>query len=125
MAKTILIVEDNVDIRDALRMLLEIRGFTIIEATDGREALHATLRHAPDLILMDLALPRFDGLESTRLIRANPATACIPVLAVSSSASHNKNQAILAGCNDFVTKTEFIDNMDKLLEKYLGVSNQS
>ena len=123
MAKIILLVEDNDDIRYALRVLLELRGFTIIEATDGREALHATLKHAPGLILMDLTLPRVDGVESTRIIRANPATARIPILAVSSSALHYKNQAMFAGCNEVVTKTEFIDNMDALLEKYLGVAS--
>lgn len=94
MAKTILIVEDHDDIRAAMRRLLELRGFIITEATCGGEALPATLKQAPDLILMDLALPRVDGIEATRIIRANPATVRIPILAVSSSTAHYKDQAL-------------------------------
>lgn len=125
MSKTILLVEDTDDIRSALRLLLEMRGYTVIEAGDGLEALALAIEHLPDLILMDLAMPVHDGVEATRSIRAETSTSLIPIIAVSSYEGNMKMSAIIAGCNEVLTKSSFMAGFDATLAKYLPLSAQS
>lgn len=122
MAKTILLVEDTTDIRGALRLLLEMRGYTVIEAGDGLEAIELAIKHLPDLILMDLAMPHLDGVSATRAIRAEKSTSLIPIIAVSSHEGRIKTSAILAGCNEVMTKSTFMATFDTTLAQYLPLS---
>ena len=103
--KRILIIEDTPDNRQILRDLLSAAGYALIEAADGAAGVAAALAHRPDLILMDMQLPGLDGYEATRRIRACPATANIPVIAVTSYAlSGDEAKARAAGCDAYVTK---------------------
>ncbi len=101
----ILIVEDNEMNRDMLSRRLERRGFTIVMAVDGGEGVSMAKSELPDLILMDMSLPVMNGWEATRLIRATPATATIPVIALTAhSMPGDREKAMEAGCNDYDTK---------------------
>jgi len=103
--KRILVVEDTEDNRRILRDLLTRAGFELIEAADGESGVSMATAHRPDLILMDIQLPVFDGYEATRRIRANPDTSQIPIIAVTSYAlSGDESKAIDAGCNVYVAK---------------------
>ena len=100
---TILIAEDHLDSRDALRALLEAFGYNVLEAANGRQAVEIALRHDPDLILMDIMMPELDGFEATRQLRRHQATHATPIIAV--TAMEGAHQlAIQAGANDYVRK---------------------
>ena len=102
--KTILIVEDVALNRDLLMQLLE-DDYARVMAVDGAAGVAMAASHTPDLILMDLSLPVIDGWEATRRIKADPATAGIPVIAITANAmSGDADKARAAGCDDFMTK---------------------
>jgi len=105
MSKRILVVEDTEDNRRILRDLLTRAGFELIEAVDGEAGVSMAVAHRPDLILMDIQLPIFDGYEATRRIKANPQTKNIPIIAVTSYAlSGDETKALAAGCDGYVAK---------------------
>jgi len=112
---TILLVEDNELNRDMLSRRLVRRGFEVLLAVDGEQALQAAGRSQPALILMDMSLPGMDGWEATRRLKSNPSTASIPVIALTAHAmASDRDSALAAGCDDFDTKPiEF----DRLLAK--------
>jgi CheY-like chemotaxis protein len=100
---TILVAEDHLDSRDALRALLEAFGYRVLEAVNGRQAVDIALEHRPDLILMDIMMPELDGFEATRELRRHHSTSSTPIIAV--TAMEGAHQlAILAGANDYVRK---------------------
>jgi two-component system cell cycle response regulator DivK len=103
---TILCVEDNDDNVALLKTWLELEGdLDIIVATDGEQGVQIATRDAPDLVLMDLFLPVIDGYEAIRLLKQNPATRRIPVIALSAhTMAEDRAKAYAAGCDDFETK---------------------
>jgi len=104
MAK-ILLVEDNEMNRDMLSRRLERKGYQVVMATDGAQAVEMAQTEAPALILMDMSLPVVDGWDATRRIKAAPATRAIPVIALTAHAmSGDREKALEAGCDDFDTK---------------------
>jgi two-component system, cell cycle response regulator DivK len=105
MTKRILVVEDTEDNRRIIRDLLTSVGYEMIEALDGAQGVAMASEHKPDLILMDMQLPVLDGYEATRRIKADPAVAHIPVIAVTSYAlSGDEAKTKAAGCNAYVAK---------------------
>ena len=104
MAK-LLIVEDNEMNRDMLSRRLQRRGFATIIATDGGAGIAMARAERPDLILMDMSLPVIDGWEASRQLKADPATAPIPIIALTAHAmTSDRDKAMQAGCNDYDTK---------------------
>src|SRR5690606_28000953 len=100
---TILIAEDHLDSRDALRALLDAFGYRGLEAVNGRQAVQIALMQEPDLILMDIMMPELDGFEATRQLRRHDQTNAIPIIAV--TAMEGAHQlALQAGANDYVRK---------------------
>jgi two-component system, cell cycle response regulator DivK len=100
---TILVAEDHLDSRDALRALLEAFGYQVLEAVNGRQAVEIALEFRPDLILMDIMMPELDGFEATRELRRHAATSGTPIIAV--TAMEGAHQlAMQAGASDFVRK---------------------
>ncbi|MBC7973546.1 MAG: response regulator, partial [Myxococcales bacterium] len=100
----ILYVEDSPQNRDIVRRYL-VNDYEVIEAEDGEHGIERAVRDAPDLILMDLSLPRLDGWEATRRIKANPAVKHIPVIALTAHAGReDQTRAAQAGCIDYITK---------------------
>lgn len=103
--RRILVVEDQEDNRRILRDLLTSRGYDLVEAEDGVQALAAAEDGHPALILMDVQLPLLDGYEVTRRLKANPALRTIPIIVVTSYAlSGDESKARAAGCNGYVSK---------------------
>jgi CheY-like chemotaxis protein len=101
----ILLVEDNEMNRDMLGRRLRRHGFTVCFAVDGPSGVSAAAREAPDLILMDVALGDMDGWEATRRIRSNPATAAIPIIALTAHAlASDRAKSVEVGCAEFDTK---------------------
>jgi CheY-like chemotaxis protein len=115
MSARVLLVEDNEANADMLSRRLTRQGFEVRLATDGLQAVEQALRERPDLILMDISLPRIDGWEATRRIKADAATAAVPIVALTAHAMVADRQKCLdAGCDEFETKP--ID-LKRLLEK--------
>ena len=105
MTQRILVVKDTEDNRQTIRDLLTSAGYELIEAIDGVEGVATAEREQPDLILMDIQLPVIDGYEATRRIRAIPALAKVPIIAVTSYAlSGDEAKTREAGCDGYVAK---------------------
>lgn len=116
----ILVIEDNADMRDFLQRILERRGYSYLGAADGVEGLELALSQRPELVLMDLSLPTLDGYEATRLLKANPACAATPILAVTAHArSIDKEKALEAGCDAYISKPYSIHQLFELIERFL------
>jgi CheY-like chemotaxis protein len=99
----ILIAEDHLDSRDAMRALLEAFGYAVSVAVNGHEAVQLARAEQPDLILMDMMMPELDGFEATRILRQDSRTASIPIIAVTAMEGA-RQLALQAGANDFVRK---------------------
>jgi two-component system, cell cycle response regulator DivK len=105
MSKLILVIEDQEDNRRIMRDLLTSADYEIVEAVTGEEGVRAAETHHPDLILMDIQLPDFDGYEATRRIKAMSTLSSIPIIAVTSYAlSGDDVKAFEAGCDAYVSK---------------------
>jgi two-component system cell cycle response regulator DivK len=116
----ILLVEDNDDNWDMLSRRLKRRGYEISRAVDGREAVDMAASSAPDLILMDVNLPVMDGLEATRLIRASPNGATVPIIALSAHAlTIDQDRALQAGADDYHTKPVELPQLLEQIESLL------
>ena len=111
----ILLVEDNEMNRDMLSRRLTRNGYDVVIAVNGQEGIEMAASEKPDLILMDMSLPVLDGWEATRKLKADPATASIPVIALTAHAMESdREKALAAGCDDFDTKPI---ELPRLLEK--------
>jgi two-component system cell cycle response regulator DivK len=116
----VLVVEDFEDNRFMMRRLLEMSGYRVVEAVNGEQAVEAAVNENPDLILMDLSLPKLDGLAATRRIRKHDALARTPIVAVSAHDTTDFHaDALAAGCNEYVTKPIDFDQLEALLKRLL------
>ena len=105
MPKKILIVEDDPKNMKVMLMVLSPHGYTLLEATDGEEALEIAVKDKPDLILMDMQLPKMSGLEVTKKLREMPAFNHTPIIAVTASAMKGDEAKIIeAGCDMYISK---------------------
>ncbi len=115
-----LVVEDFEDSRFMMRRLLELAGYSVLEASDGEQAVALAVQEQPALILMDLSLPKLDGLAATRQIRQHTDVSKIPIVAVSAHDSPaSRTEALAAGCDEYVTKPIDFDQLDRLLKRFL------
>jgi len=102
--RTILVVDDFDDTRLLLRIWLERRGFRVVEAENGLEAIKLATSETPDLIIMDMEMPRLDGLSATRRIREVPSLSKVPIVAVSAyGADQFRELALATGCDEYVS----------------------
>ncbi len=121
----ILIVEDNERNRRLVRDVLQASGYRTLECESGEEGVRLARESQPALVLMDIQLPGIDGLEALRRLRADPATAAIPVVAVTASAmTHNRQTILAAGFDGYQTKPisvrEFLAAVRALLDRGAG-----
>ena len=119
----VLIAEDYPDAREMMCLALGMLGYEVMEAEDGAQAVALALEAHPDLILLDLNLPLLDGFQAAALIRRQPATKNIPIIAC--TARHQTewhNRALAAGCNEFIRKPLNFDELEQILRRYLPVA---
>jgi CheY-like chemotaxis protein len=103
--QTVLVVEDYDDARELISMWLKGSGYRVIEAKDGGEAVEVARRECPDLVIMDMSMPKLDGLSATQAIREIEELCHIPIIACSANDVREwADKALAAGCNDFVSK---------------------
>src|SRR5213080_541036 len=122
--KLFLVVEDFEDSRFMMRRLLEMAGYNVLEASDGEQAVKMAVEARPILILMDLSLPKLDGLAATRQIRQKKGLKAVPIVAVSAHDSpESRTEALDAGCNEYVTKPIDFDHLTKLLQRFLATGH--
>jgi len=120
MAK-ILLVEDNEMNRDMLSRRLIKKGYEVVMALDGEQALEMAQAEAPDLILMDISLPGLDGWEATRRLKARPETQAIPIIALTAHAmAGDKEKCLEAGCDDYDTKPVEFPRLLGKIQGFLG-----
>jgi len=118
--RTVLHIEDNEYNRKIVRQLLSRTTFRLLEAADGEEGLAVAQRELPDLILMDVQLPKLSGLDATRLLRADPRTAKIPLVVVTSFAlSGDDRRAIDAGASAYLAKPYSPRDLMALIHRFL------
>ena len=118
----ILVVDDFSDNREMYAEYLRFSGFRVEEATNGREALDKAELNPPDAIVMDLSLPEMDGWEATRRLKADPATAGIPVVAATAHAMvGDREKALAAGCDEYFTKPYKPDELRQLVARYVTI----
>jgi CheY-like chemotaxis protein len=118
--KRILLVEDNPATIDVVQKELEFLGYDAITADTGDKAVAMAEAHLPDLIIMDISLPGMDGLQATALIRKNPKTQSIPVLAATARAlPGDREKCIQSGCTDYIAKPFTHRELGAALKKIL------
>ena len=120
--KLILIVEDNDKNLKLVRDVLQVKGYATIEAVNAEDGIVLAGQHKPDLILMDIELPGMNGIEALKVLRADPATAAIPVIAVTASVmQQDRNLITQAGFDGYIGKPlnlkEFLDAVRAMLER--------
>ena len=105
MEKKILIVEDNPQNMRLLEMLLGAKGYTLLKAIDGEEAVNLATAERPDLVIMDIQLPKMNGLEATRKLRQLPDFSHTPIIAITAYAMKGDREKLLAaGCDAYLSK---------------------
>ncbi|MGO9308394.1 MAG: response regulator [Spirochaetia bacterium] len=103
--KRVLVVEDDPTVMSLIVILLEREGYGVIQAVSAEDGIRLAAEQAPNLILMDVALPGMDGLEATRLLKSKDATSRIPVIALTAQAmKEDAERAARAGCDGFIVK---------------------
>lgn len=122
---TVMVVEDNEPSRDALSRRLQRRGYVVVTAADGQQAVALARAAKPDLILMDLGLPGLDGWQATQLLKDDRATRHIPIIVLSAHAmTRDREMALEAGGDDFDTKPvrfpRLLQKIEWLLDKGLA-----
>ena len=122
---TILIAEDSADSREMMQLLLETRGYQVVAADDGVQALEVALSSRPDFMLLDLELPKLDGLSVTRELRLHPNFKDIPIVIVSGhDPSRFRREALNAGCDDYLLKPINFDHLHELLDRMIDGARQ-
>ena len=117
----VLVVEDNRDNMTLIVDVLESLDYDVIQAKDGEQGIELARSENPDLILMDLSLPKIDGWEATRTIKAQDELKQIPVIALTAHAMvGDRERALEAGCDDYMTKPINIQTLAMKLTKFLG-----
>jgi two-component system cell cycle response regulator DivK len=123
-SRKVLLVEDTEDNRQMMRKLLEMSGFEVVEAINGKEAVEVASRIRPEIILMDLSLPFIDGLAATRQIRSLPGMGTVPIVAVSAHDTADfHSDALAAGCNAYITKPIDYPELEDIVNDLLATKD--
>jgi two-component system, cell cycle response regulator DivK len=121
MAQRILVVEDNINNRLLIRDILVFHGYEVIEAENGEKGVELAKIHLPDLILMDIQMPVMDGFTAMAMIKGDPATRAIRMLALTSFAMKGDREKIMqAGFDDYIAKPIETRKLPEIVKKYAG-----
>ena len=124
--RTILVAEDDGDIRLMMTTLLGMKGYRVLEARDGQETLDVAQKERPDVVLMDLQLPRLNGFAVARFMRQSDALRRTPIVVVSAhDPAKHRNLALAAGCNAYVQKPIDFDRLNELIVSLLPQKDRS
>lgn len=119
-AKVILVIEDDELNRKLAKDVLRIGGYQMIEACDAESGLELAREHQPDLILMDIHLPRMDGYQATKLIKSDESLKTIPVIALTALAMKgDEEKALASGCSGYITKPFYVQEFLETVARYL------
>jgi two-component system, cell cycle response regulator DivK len=119
--KTILLVEDNEDNLVVYRTILEHVGYRVVEARDGEEGVSRAREQLPDLILMDISIPKMDGWEATQTLKRDATTRDIPIIALTAHAlEEDRQRAIQAGCDGYLAKPVEPRRVVQEVERFVG-----
>lgn len=121
---TVLVADDNDDTRLMFRTLLGTKGYRVIEAVDGEEAIEITIRENPGLLLLDLGLPRLNGLSVIRRLRDDLKLLDVPVVVITGYDKHF-DTAVAAGCDDYLLKPVDFDRLEAILDYYVPTKVKS
>ena len=125
MAK-ILLVEDNEMNRDMLSRRLIRRGFEVAVALDGKQGADMAVSESPDLILLDMSLPVMNGWDAARILKADPVTQEIPIIALTAHAmGGDREKALKAGCDEYETKPVEFKRLLEKINSFLDGTDQS
>ena len=119
LSKKVLLVDDHPDIRNVMKVLLEMYGYTVVEAANGYEAVERAVNDKPDLIFMDIGMPLLDGVQATAAIRAHSELANIPILVISGDADFYGDRARAAGCTEVIRKPLDFNRLRPLVRHYI------
>jgi CheY-like chemotaxis protein len=119
---TIVVAEDFDDTRLMIKQALEMQGYRVLEAADGQQAVRLVQEKCPDLILMDLNMPKLDGLDATKQIReCREVCKDVPILAITAFDTIGmKDAALMAGCSGYITKPLDFERLDKIISRILA-----
>ena len=121
MKKCILVVEDNEKNRKLLSAILQSAGYEIIEAEDGEMGIEMAREKKPILIFMDIQMPGMDGIEATKILKSDPSTSKIPIIAITAYAMKEEKEKIISesGCDDYISKPIEIRPFLEKVKKYI------
>ena len=120
---TILVVEDSMLLRVANASILTRAGYTVIAAEDGEEALHLVRQHRPDLVILDLMMPKLGGEQVLEALRKDATTKSIPVIVLTSLYQKNEQRLCQAGASAFIEKSHLLDKPRDILDTIRQVLN--
>jgi CheY-like chemotaxis protein len=122
--KTVLLVEDNEDNRIVYSTILQHFGYTVMEALNGEEGIAKARAERPDLILMDISIPVIDGWEATQVLKRDPETRGIPIIALTAHAlASDREKAMEVGCDSYLAKPCEPKAVVSEVEKFIGKGN--
>lgn len=122
--KVVLIIEDDANSRRLFRVLLEVNGYSVLQASEGIEGWNSALKHRPDLILLDIQLPDISGLAVARLLKEHEALKSIPIVAVTAFALEGDQQKKLnVDCDAYVSKPISISSLTQKVDLFLANDN--
>ena len=120
MPKKILLVEDRADIRTMMAVYLTMNEFQVVEAANGAEAIEMAFEHRPDLILMDIAMPVLDGIDSTKAIRQHEELRHIPIVCLTAFGDLYEERAMEAGCAEVAAKPVDFNKLDLMIRHHMS-----
>jgi two-component system cell cycle response regulator DivK len=116
----ILVVEDNQDNREMVVKVLKFNGYQVVEAVDGEEAIEKAKAEDPDLILLDIFLPKMDGYEATRRLKGDTSLRNIPIIALTAHAMKGSmEEALAVGCDGYISKPIDVRELPKQIQHFL------
>ncbi len=122
--KRVFVVDDEPDVIDLLRTILEVEGFAVETSTDGRDALARVLQRPPHLLVLDLMMPGLDGLELLKLLRLDPRGAAVPVLVVSARSGHQHQlESLQRGASAYLCKPFSPRELRRQVRQLLGLEH--
>ena len=119
MIKTVLVIEDNLDIRENTAEMLELEGFDVITAEDGQEGLELAIKHCPAVILCDIMMPKLNGYEVLKQLKENEKTLNIPFIYASASVEKKEvKHAMQLGADAYIRKPFDLNELMELVNKF-------